>query len=96
MRVDAGEAIAAGRRVGALVCDEDVSTFAGLRVSIANLGSADTLELAAERLYDGLRMLDHAGVDIILARDPGRDGLALTIRRRPLRAAEGRVPDLRR
>lgn len=96
MRADAEQAIAAGRRVGALVFDEDVSAFAGLDVTRVSLGAAAAPEFAASHLYDGLRSLDHAGVDMILARDPGRDGLALTIRDRLFRAAEGRVLDSRR
>ena len=96
MRVDAGHAIAAGRRVGALVFDEDASAFAGLDVTVSPLGSAGALEIAASRLYEGLRALDHAGVDVILARDPGHEGLALTIRDRLFRAAEGRLLDSRR
>lgn len=96
MRLDAEQAIAAGRRVGALVYDEDAPAFAGLDVTIVELGSTRTLATAAAHLYDGLRALDRAGVDIIVARDPGRDGLALTIRDRLFRAAEGRVLDSRR
>lgn len=96
MRVDASEAIRHGRRVGALVVDEDAPAFAGLDVTIFQLGPSAALEVAAARLYDGLRALDHAGADIILARDPGREGLALTIRDRLFRAAEGRVLDSRR
>jgi L-threonylcarbamoyladenylate synthase len=96
MRMDAGQAIAAGRRVGALVFDEDAAAFAGLDVTQASLGSTADLEVAAARLYGGLRTLDHAGVDLIIARDPGLDGLARTIRDRLFRAAEGRMLDSRR
>jgi L-threonylcarbamoyladenylate synthase len=95
MRADAGQAIAAGRRVGALVFDEDAAAFEGLDVTLSRLGSTADLSVAASRLYDGLRALDHAGVDMILARDPGESGLALTIRDRLFRAAEGRVLDSR-
>ncbi len=96
MRVDAGQAIAAGKRVGALVFDEDAPAFAGLDVTISTLGPTAVLEVAAAHLYEGLRALDHARVDVILARDPGRVGLALTIRDRLFRAAEGRMLDSRR
>jgi L-threonylcarbamoyladenylate synthase len=95
MRLDAGQAIAAGRRVGALLFDEDAPAFDGLDVTLSRLGSTRDLSVAASRLYDGLRGLDHAGVDVILARDPGESGLALTIRDRLFRAAEGRVLDTR-
>jgi L-threonylcarbamoyladenylate synthase len=96
MRADAARAMASGRRVGALLFDEDAPAFAGLDVAIAPLGSAASMTFAAAHLYDGLRSLDQAGVDVIIARDPGRDGLALTIRDRLFRAAEGRVLDSRR
>jgi L-threonylcarbamoyladenylate synthase len=96
MRMDAEQAIAGGRRVGALVFDEDAAALAGLDVTVSGLGSAASLETGAARLYDGLRALDHAGVDVIIARDPGHVGLALTIRDRLFRAAEGRVLDSRR
>ncbi|TAK15950.1 MAG: threonylcarbamoyl-AMP synthase [Acidobacteria bacterium] len=96
MRHDAGQAIAAGRRVGALIVDEDAPAFDGLDVTLWRLGSERALDVVAARLYDGLRALDRARVDVILARDPGRTGLALTIRDRLFRAAEGRVLDSRR
>jgi L-threonylcarbamoyladenylate synthase len=95
MRLDAGQAIAAGRRVGVLLFDEDAPAVDGLDVTIFHLGSLKTMETAASHLYDGLRTLDHAGVEVILARDPGTDGLGLTIRDRLFRAAEGRVLDSR-
>jgi L-threonylcarbamoyladenylate synthase len=93
MRRDAEAAIAAGRRVGVLLFDQDAAAFEGLDVTIAPLGSTSDLAVAAARLYDGLRTLDHAGAAVILARDPGSAGLALTIRDRLFRAAEGRVLD---
>jgi L-threonylcarbamoyladenylate synthase len=96
MRADAGQAIAAGRRVGVLLFDEDASAVAGLDVTIFPLGAMTNPAAGASHLYDGLRTLDHAGVDVILARDPGTAGLALTIRDRLFRAAEGRVLDSRR
>ena len=96
MRHDAGQALAAGRRVGALIVDEDAPAFDGLDVTLWKLGSERAPDVVAARLYDGLRALDRARVDVILARDPGRAGLALTIRDRLFRAAEGRVLDSRR
>lgn len=96
MRADATQAIAAGRHVGVLLFEEDAAALANLDVTIFSLGSLVHLETAASHLYDGLRTLDHAGVDVILARDPGTAGMALTIRDRLFRAAEGRVLDSRR
>ena len=52
-----------------------------------------TPEEAARRLFAALRSLDRAGVDVIVARDPGRHGMAFTVWDRLFRAAEGRVLD---
>jgi L-threonylcarbamoyladenylate synthase len=45
----------------------------------------------AQRLFAALRAIEQTGVDLILARDPGQEGLSLTIRDRLVRAAEGRI-----
>jgi L-threonylcarbamoyladenylate synthase len=95
MHRDAERALAAGQRVGALVSDDDAPAFADLPVQVIRLGPAAAPEVGASRLYDALRALDAAGVDVILARDPGTVGLCLTIRDRLYRAAEGRVLDSR-
>ena len=80
-----------GRRVGALLVDEDRAAVDGLRVDVVSLGSMARLEEAAARLFAAMRALDRAGVDVIVTRDLGRSGLGLTIWDRLFRAAEGRV-----
>ena len=59
-----------------------------LPVVIAALGSEDDAEATAARLYAALRELDSVQVDVILARDIGRDeGLWRAVRDRLHRAA---------
>jgi L-threonylcarbamoyladenylate synthase len=91
MRSDIEMQIAAGRRVGALLVDQDRGAVAGLAVEVRSLGSVERLDEAAAQLFAAMRALDRSGVDVIVARDLGRSGLGLTIWDRLFRAAEGRV-----
>jgi L-threonylcarbamoyladenylate synthase len=76
-----------GKRVGVLIAVEDQPAFAGLAVEVQTVGSAgDPLQIA-HNLYASLRALDESGVDLILARDFGVEGLGLAIRDRLRRAA---------
>jgi L-threonylcarbamoyladenylate synthase len=81
--------LAAGRRVGLLVCDEDAAAFAtsGAALDLEPLGSEQAPEQIARRLYAALRALDSRRPDVILARDFGTSGLALAIADRLARAA---------
>jgi L-threonylcarbamoyladenylate synthase len=85
-----------GQRVGALVYEEDQAQFAQLAVpvDIEVLGSEHHPQQIAQRLYAALRALDARHPDMILARDAGRDGLALAITDRLTRASSGRVVHL--
>lgn len=80
--------VAEGAEVGLLVAEEDIGAFEGLPVRFFNLGSNADLEGIARRLFAGLRALDEQGVEVILARDFGEQGLALAIRDRLRRAAQ--------
>lgn len=87
-------ALAAGRRVGALLPDEDAWALAAEEARglvIARLGAARDLPAIARRLYAGMRELEAAGVELILARTVAGDGLAGAIQDRLRRAAAGRV-----
>ncbi|MGB9673885.1 MAG: L-threonylcarbamoyladenylate synthase [Anaerolineales bacterium] len=75
------------QRVGVMVIEEERPIFANLEVSVFSLGSGKNLEQAAARLYEGMRALDQAGVELILVRDLGEEGLGLAIRDRLKRAA---------
>lgn len=87
MRDEARAQIAAGRRVGVLVADEDAATFADLDVIGETVGSAEDHHTVAQRLFGALRALDAQGVEVILARDFGAHGLGSAIRDRLRRAA---------
>lgn len=79
--------LAEGGRVGLLLVEEDAPFFQGLPVKVFSLGSAGDLEEVAHNLYAGLRKLDEQGVDVIVTREYGKQGLGLAIRDRLIRAA---------
>ncbi len=79
--------LARGKQVGLLVADEDRPDVDDLPVRVVSVGSAADLAHVARNLYAALRMLDDLGVDIILARDFGEEGLGLAVRDRLRRAA---------
>ncbi len=76
-----------GLRVGALVPAEDAARLRALGVQVADLGPEADLETAARRLFAGLRGLEAAGVEVILARTLGEAHLGLAIADRLRRAA---------
>lgn len=80
-----------GQRVGALLFDEDAGAVSDLALTTRRLGDLDNLEESARNLFSGLRALDDAGVDVIVVRLPGDEGVGLAIRDRLARAAEGQV-----
>jgi L-threonylcarbamoyladenylate synthase len=89
--------LAEGRRVGALLPDEDARALqaeerAGLL--IARLGAARDARAVAQRLYAGMRELEAAGVEVILARIVEGEGLARAIQDRLRRAAANRIIDV--
>jgi L-threonylcarbamoyladenylate synthase len=82
--------MAAGKRVGALLADEDAPELPpGLIV--ARLGSRGDARAIARQLFAALRRLDAAGVETIVAPTFGERGLGAAILDRLTRAAEGRV-----
>lgn len=87
----AQERAARGELVGLLLADEDCEQFADGAFQVFRLGSETGLEKIARSLFAGLRALDEAGVDVILARDFGEQGLGLAIRDRLRRAANRQV-----
>ena len=87
LRQIAEEEIGCGQRVGVLVVEGDMPSFAGLPVQAASLGPESDLWQAASRLYAGMRSLDEQNVDVILVRDLGEYGPGLALRDRLQRAA---------
>jgi L-threonylcarbamoyladenylate synthase len=91
--------VGAGSRVGVLAPEETLLALAPEiaasashgRVMVASLGARDDAAAAARVLFARLRELDAAGVDVILAVGPVRDGLGAAVWDRLRRAAEGRV-----
>jgi len=76
---------ATGRKVGALAADEDADALENSGAVVYRLGA--DLNSIARHIYAGMRWLDRQGVDIILCRDYGAEGLGLAIRDRLTRAA---------
>ncbi len=91
LRARAAAEIAAGRRVGLLIPNEDIVLFSGMGADIEPLGPAAKPAAVASRLYAALRALDTRRPDLILARDFGEQGIARAISDRLIRAAAGRL-----
>jgi L-threonylcarbamoyladenylate synthase len=89
-RIFAGE----GFRVGVLAPDSETARFDGLSVTIVHLGS--NLDQIAACLFAAMRELDHASVDVILARGYERKGIGAALWERLLRAAEGEIVQVRK
>jgi L-threonylcarbamoyladenylate synthase len=96
MRERAAALLAAGRRVGVVVVDEDEAALAQPGLALAPLGPGDDLAGVAQHLFAALRALDASGLDVILARALPRHGLGLAVWDRLVRAAEGRVEQIGR
>jgi hypothetical protein len=91
----ARQALSSGLTVGVLTHGTDLRQLSGLACVLAELGTLDEAEAVAARLYDALRELDAAHVDLILARDVAGDrGLWSAVRDR-LRRAATEVIDVR-
>ena len=80
----------AGHAPGLLLAEEDLAAFTGFD-DLEALGSERDLAAVSRRLFEALRALDRRGVDSILVRDFGREGLGAALWDRLLRAAEGQV-----
>jgi L-threonylcarbamoyladenylate synthase len=89
----AEELLAQNKRIGLLIANEDLSALTRFSVPAVPLGSLNNLQQVAHRLYAGLRTLDEANVEIILARTYPATGLGVTIRDRLIRAAQGHIID---
>jgi L-threonylcarbamoyladenylate synthase len=95
---DAKAALADGGTVGVLMTADDEPLFMraigpgmrGLQTFI--VGPSNDLAAIASNLYAGLRSLDAAGVDVVLARSVSSEsGLGAAVRDRLRRAAAGRI-----
>lgn len=82
---------ARGEEVGLLVADEDLAIFQETGAYIYTLGKEGDPEQVATRLFAGLRVLEEAGVQVILCRNFEEEGLGLAIRDRLLKATGGKI-----
>ncbi len=89
MRADAVQQITQGKKVGFLLPDSEQHLVNDLAVEVINLGTTET-EIS-HNLFDSMRQLDQALVDVILVHGFSRTGLGLALWDRLLRAAEGHV-----
>ena len=87
----ARRALAAGRRVGALVPDGEAPALEALGVVVERLGPESAPAEQTRRLYAALRALDAQGCDVLLAHTFAREGLGLALWDRLRRAAGGRL-----
>ena len=96
---DVRTAVAQGSKVGILAPEEDLTALAPMvastasagRVEVRPYGSRRDLGRAAREFFAALRELDASGVNVIFASSPGSEGLALALRDRLSRAADGRI-----
>jgi len=79
-----------GEHVGVILAEEDFSRFQDTQALVYCVGSEEDLIQVAAHLFAGLRSLEEAGVQVILCRNFGEQGLGLAIRDRLLKAAGGR------
>jgi L-threonylcarbamoyladenylate synthase len=91
MRQSALAAIERGERVGVMLPNEEIGTFADLPVVIIPLGSRDDMSKIGRRIFASMREFDRRGMQRILVRGVERTGIGLAIWDRLVRAAEGRV-----
>jgi len=91
MQAEARRRQDAGERVGVLVADEDMPAFADSNAITRSLGMASAPEQVAAALFASLRVLELAGVQVILCRSFDQNGLGLAVYDRLLRAASERV-----
>jgi L-threonylcarbamoyladenylate synthase len=101
LATDARTAVASGSRVGVLAPEEDLlalaprlaASAAAGRIVTARVGSRRDTAACAHDLFQALRTLDAAGVDVIYASVPEEGEFADALIDRLTRAAEGRVKE---
>ncbi len=93
MQTDARIFEQTGFTVGILAPNADQLYFDHLSVKVIGLG--ENLDEIAAHLFAGMRALDHAGVQVILARGYERTGIGAALWERLLRAAEGEIVQIR-
>jgi L-threonylcarbamoyladenylate synthase len=87
MRAEIEAARARGQRVALMLAAEDGAAFSGTEAQAVIVGPLDRPDEVARNLFQTMRTLDAAGVDLILARDFPPVGLGQAVRDRLRRAA---------
>jgi L-threonylcarbamoyladenylate synthase len=93
LKREVAASLARGERVGVLLLEDDRHLL-GASVKTARMGSWADAESSAVRLFDALRELDRAGLDVLFSRElaDSRSGLGRALADR-LRRAASRVVD---
>jgi L-threonylcarbamoyladenylate synthase len=91
----AGAALGEGKSVAIIVAEEERESLARLslhsNLALCSLGSRDSLDAIASKLYATLRDLDAIGVDAIFVHGFPAAGLGAAVQDRLRRAAAGRI-----
>lgn len=82
--------LAQGKRVGALMPDDEAASLASMGVMVETLGPSHDLDTISRKLYAAMRRLDERELDVILAHTFDSAGMGLALRDRLRRAAGGR------
>ncbi len=81
----------AGKKVCVMIEDEWQAHFTALGVTVAPLGAVADLAQIAQILFAQMRVLERAGVDLILTHTFAQGGLGAVLQDRLIRATEGKV-----
>jgi L-threonylcarbamoyladenylate synthase len=84
----AEKAMASGRKVGVIAVSEGLRLMGSSDIETCDLGPASDLPQVARSLFAGLRSLESAQVDLVLAHTLPPEGLGLAINDRLARAAD--------
>ncbi|GGH84039.1 L-threonylcarbamoyladenylate synthase [Pullulanibacillus pueri] len=79
-----------GKHVGVIATEEHLEAYREADV-ITAMGSVKDLTSVAQRLYDALRKMDQAEVDVIFCETFSSEGIGLAIMNRLKKAANGRI-----
>jgi L-threonylcarbamoyladenylate synthase len=91
LRKQADSILESGQRLGLLLCHSSMLSLEGIDAERVNLGACSNHWFIASQLFTGLRVLDRAGVDVILTHGFADVGLGRAINDRLYRASQGQI-----